>query len=74
MPKSNIHVVPHDGDWAWRRAGSDRVSEVSRTQGQAERHAREAARRDGVELFIHGRDGAIRERNTYGNDPCPPRG
>ena len=28
----------------------------------------------GGEVFIHGRDGKIRERNTYGHDPFPPQG
>ncbi|MBY0544383.1 MAG: DUF2188 domain-containing protein, partial [Gammaproteobacteria bacterium] len=27
-----------------------------------------------VEHFIHGKDGKIQERNSYGNDPFPPRG
>ncbi|MEQ9568321.1 MAG: DUF2188 domain-containing protein, partial [Pseudomonadales bacterium] len=27
-----------------------------------------------TELYIHGKDGRIRERNTYGKDPFPPRG
>lgn len=26
-----------------------------------------------VEHFIHGMDGKIQERNTYGSDPFPPR-
>ncbi|WP_268245296.1 DUF2188 domain-containing protein [Vulcaniibacterium thermophilum] len=26
------------------------------------------------ELFIQGRDGQIRERNSYGDDPFPPKG
>jgi hypothetical protein len=25
-------------------------------------------------LYIHGQDGRIRERNSYGNDPYPPKG
>jgi hypothetical protein len=24
--------------------------------------------------LIHGEDGRIRERNSYGNDPYPPKG
>lgn len=74
MSKPNVHVVPHGDDWAFRREGSDRVSEISRTQGDAERRGREVAQREGVELFIHRPDGQIRERNSYGNDPYPPRG
>jgi hypothetical protein len=32
------------------------------------------ARQGGGELVIHGQDGRIRERNTHGNDPFPPKG
>lgn len=73
MAKDNIHVVPRDGEWAWRREGSVRVSGTARTQAGATDAARDAARRDGVELFIHGRDGQIRARDSYGNDPYPPK-
>jgi len=36
--------------------------------------AREIARHQESELFIHRRNGQIRERNSYGNDPFPPEG
>jgi hypothetical protein len=70
----DIHVVPHDDGWAWRRAGSERVSGTAPTQAGAESVARDAARRDHVELFIHGRDGQIRARDSFGHDPHPPSG
>jgi LAS superfamily LD-carboxypeptidase LdcB len=69
-----IHVVRHDGQWAWRREHSERVSRITDTQGEAIDQARSAAQRDGVELFIHGRDGKIRDRDSHGHDPCPPPG
>ena len=36
--------------------------------------AREIARNQGSELLVHGRDGRIRERNSYGDDQFPSRG
>ena len=27
-----------------------------------------------TELLIHGQNGQIRERSSYGNDPFPPKG
>ena len=74
MAKRNQHVVPHDGRWAVRGTGSQRASSVHQTQHEAIDAAREIARNQGSELFIHGRDGRIRERDSHGNDPCPPRG
>ena len=74
MAKRNQHVVPHDGGWAVRGAGSRRASSVHHTQREASDAAQEIAQNQGSELFIHCRDGHIRERNSYGNDPFPPRG
>lgn len=72
--KSSIRTVPHSDGWANRRDGADRVSRVFDTQAQAEAAGRAAAKRDGVEYYLHGRDGRIRERDSYGNDPHPPKG
>jgi len=74
MAKRPVHTVKHEGGWANRREGSNRVSSTHRTQAAAAREGRAAARRDRTEHFIHGRDGRIRERNSYGNDPFPPKG
>ena len=74
MTKRNQHVVPHDGQWAVRGAGSQRATSVHRTQREAIDSGREIARNQGTELFIHGRDGRIRDRDSHGNDPFPPKG
>lgn len=74
MAKKNQHVVPTQGGWAVRGAGSKKVTKVFPTQKAAIKKARDIARRQGSELLIHGRDGKIREKNTYGKDPYLPRG
>lgn len=68
------HVVPHSEGWAVKPAGGDRASSVHRTQQEAVDRAREIARNQGTELFIHGANGQIRERDSHGHDPNPPRG
>ena len=45
-----------------------------RTQRTAIDVGRTIARETAVEHLIHGENGQIRERNSYGNDPYPPRG
>lgn len=70
----NQHVVPDDGQWAVRPAGGSRVTTRTDTQAEAIQVAREIAQRQGTELFVHGRDGRIRERDSHGHDPHPPRG
>ncbi len=74
MPKPNVHTVHHDDGWANVRPGNDRASSVHPTQAEAIERGREIAQNAGVEHFIHGTNGQIRERNSYGNDPYPPKG
>lgn len=72
--KPPIHTVPHEAGWANRREGNQRVSKTFDTQREAQTAGRESAKRDETEHLIHGRDGRIRARNSYGNDPYPPPG
>lgn len=74
MNKKGQHVVPSDGKWSVRRAGSTRASGVYDTQREAVEQARRIAQNQQTELYIHGRDGRIRERNSYGKDSHPPKG
>ncbi|MDP3992778.1 MAG: DUF2188 domain-containing protein [bacterium] len=70
----NQHVVTHAGDWAVRGERNGRVTRTFETQSEAINAAREIAINQKSEMFIHGRDGQIRERNSYGKDPFPPKG
>ncbi len=74
MTKKNVHVVPHDNGWAVKSAGASKAKSVHQTQQQAIDAGRSTAMGRESELFIHRPDGRIRERNTYGNDPFPPKG
>lgn len=67
------HIVTHGDGWALRRGGSTRVTEIFDTQAEAIERGREVASNQQAELYIHGRNGQILERRSYGNDPCPPR-
>ncbi len=72
--KRDIHVVPHkDGGWATRKEGADRVGSRHPTQGKAYDRARQQAIREHVEVVTHRRDGTIRDSDSFGNDPNPPR-
>ncbi|QJY32177.1 DUF2188 domain-containing protein [Diaphorobacter sp. JS3050] len=74
MTGKNQHVVPREEGWAVRGEGNTRDTSLHRTQAEAERAAREIAINQKSEVLIHGEDGRIRERNSYGNDPYPPKG
>jgi len=70
----NQHVVPHNGDWAVKGAGNEKATKVVETQKEAIEIAKEIAKNQESELFIHKENGQIRDRNSYGNDPYPPKG
>lgn len=72
--KRSQHVVPTKGGWAVKRAGSPKATKVFATQQEAIERGREIAKNQRSELLIHGRDGRIREKNSYGRDPFPPEG
>ena len=54
MPRKVQHVVPRNGKWAVRKSGSYRVSRYFNTQSEAVDAARDIARRERTELYIHG--------------------
>lgn len=74
MSKKNQHVIPHDNGWAVKTAGASKASSVHQTQADAISQARGNAQRNHSEMLIHNKEGQIRERNSYGNDPHPPKG
>jgi len=74
MATKGLHVVPKNGRWSVMRAGAQRASKVYNTQQEAVTSARKRAQAEGGELYIHGRDGRIRERDSFGRDPFPPKG
>jgi len=69
MSKNSQHIVKHPDGWAVRKSNSSRVTKTFDTQSEAYAFGREVAINQKSELFVHGRNGQIRARNSYGNDP-----
>jgi len=70
----DLHVVKNDDHWSVKRENSSRASANAPTQKEAIQKAIELAKNSESEVLIHGKNGKIRERNSYGNDPYPPKG
>lgn len=71
----NIHVTNHtQSGYQVKSTGSSKAYRRTETQREAIEIGRELARNQHSELVIHGRDGKIRQKNSYGNDPFPPKG
>jgi uncharacterized protein YdaT len=69
----NQHVVKRPEGWAVRGEGNSRDTSHHPTQSEAIDRARDIARTQQSEVVIHRPDGRIRDRDSYGNDPFPPR-
>jgi len=69
----NQHVVTQNGSWGVRGEGNQKLTSIHPTQKEAINAAREIAINQKSELVIHGRNGQIRDKDSFGNDPCPPR-
>lgn len=74
MAGKNQHVVRHEDGWAVKGAGNQRATSVHSTQGEAIKAAREIARNQASEVVVHRPNGQIRDKDSYGADPFPPKG
>jgi len=72
--KKNQHVVPHEKGWAVKGEGNERNTKIVPTQKEAINIAREIAKNQQSELVIHNKEGKIREKDSFGNDPRKIKG
>ena len=71
----NIHVVKNpSGGWSVKQENAQRSSGNFEPQKQATERAIQIAKNNGQEVAIHGINGLIRQKNSYGNDNYPPKG
>lgn len=73
MARGWVHTVHKDGVWVNEVEGEGTMSH-HRIKDEAVAAGREAAIARRTEHVIHNLDGTIAGRNSYGNDPYPPRG
>ena len=69
-----VHTVPDRDGSGWANEENGRILSNHRTKEAAVKAGRAVAKREEVEHTIHKLDGTIGEKNSYGNDPTPPRG
>ncbi|MCF7864945.1 MAG: DUF2188 domain-containing protein [Candidatus Pacebacteria bacterium] len=73
MAKKNIHTVPQGDRWAVKEEGKSNPISTHSKKVLAERRAITEAKQREVEHVIHGRNGRIQDKDSYGKDPNPPR-
>lgn len=66
-------VSPRNGQWAVHGAGNSKDTKLFDTQKDAQTYAIGIARNQRSEVIVQRPNGQIRSKDSYGNDPCPPR-
>lgn len=67
------YVVPTKDGWGVRSEGSSNLTAKTDTKSDALKIGKEIAKNQHSELTILGKDGKIQNKNSYGNDPFPPK-
>lgn len=73
MSKKNQYVVPTQSGWGVRSENSERFTVKTETKAEAVKIATSIAKNQHSELTILGGNGKIQNKNSFGNDPIPPR-
>lgn len=73
MTKKSNHVVPSSSGWSVRKAGASKASKTFDRKEDAVRYGKVISKNEKTELYIHKKNGMIQDRNSYGNDPNPPK-
>ena len=71
--KTNQHITKKNGEWRVIGERNKKATKKFATQKEAIDHGRKVAINQQSELVIHGVNGKIRDKDSYGNDPIPPR-
>ena len=73
MVKKNQWVIKYGDIWAVKGEGNNKVTKITKTQKEAIDVAKKIAKNQKSELYIQNREGKIRSKDSYGNDPYPPK-
>lgn len=68
-----VHTTPNPNGKGWVNQVGGEVVSQHRKKEPAQEKGRDIAERTGAEHTIHKKDGTIGEKNSYGNDPNPPK-
>ena len=69
----NQYVVPTQGGWGVKSEGSSKLTVKTDTKAEAVKIGTSIAKNQQSELTILGGNGKIQNKNSFGNDPNPPK-
>lgn len=70
--KNNIHVIKDKNGWSMAKENEE-YKKYFNTKEEALTYSKNEAIKNKVELIIHNENGIISNKNSYGNDPHPPK-
>jgi len=71
---SAYHVFNNpEGGWSVKKSGSEKAIKVFDTREEAIEFAKEKSKQERNDLVIHSKDGRIQSKDSFGNEPNPPR-
>lgn len=69
----NQYVVPTEDGWGVRGQGNSKITVKTGTKAEALKLGTQIAKNQQSELTILKKNGRIQNKNSFGNDPFPPR-
>lgn len=70
----NVYIVPNsNGGWKVKSENSQKAIKCFETKVPAKKFAIELAKKNKSELIEQDMHGKIISKDSYGNDPCPPK-
>ena len=72
--QKQVWVSPDGDGWKVKSAGADKAYRHTDTKAEAVALGHDVAANNRAELMVQNKDGEIGWRNSYGNDPYPPKG
>jgi|AntRauTorcE11898_2_1112593.scaffolds.fasta_scaffold34313_2 hypothetical protein len=72
--KPSFDVAPNGDKWKVKQHGNSKASKNFDKQSDAIDYGKKRAKQDKTELYIKNRKGQVRDANSYGKDPYPPKG
>lgn len=69
----NQWITPHGDQWAVKGAGNSKPTKIFDKKSDALDFGRQIAKNQHSELISQKKNGQINLKNSYGNDPNPPR-
>lgn len=72
---ANQHIVPNPNGsgWAVKGAGNSKATKITSTKAEAIKIGKTIAKNQHAELIEHDKHGKIISKDSFGNDPVPPR-